>query len=274
MPGKAFDAEAFREFEYLGWDRLHAGYHKQWAHLTTQVAPALLDGAGVGAGTRLLDVACGPGYVAAAASERGARPTGLDFAPSMVRLAATNFPTLTFQQGDAEALPFAAGAFDAVTINFGVLHFPDADRALAEASRVLRPGGRLAFTSWAGPDGSAIGIAMTAIAENGRLDVDLPAGTPIFRFADHAECARTLGGSGFLDVVSSNHELTWRLPRPFALMEVFREATARMSGLLGAQDPAVLPAISVAMTAGCQRYVEGDMALLPMPCVLTVARKP
>lgn len=274
MSDTTFDAVAFRQFEYLGWDRLHAGYHKQWAHLTTQVARALLDGAGVGADTRLLDVASGPGYIAAAAAERGARPTGLDFAPNMVRLASANYANLAFQQGDAEALPFAAGAFDAVTINFGVLHFPNADRALTEAFRVLRPGGRLAFTAWAGPEGSAIGIAMGAIAEKGRLDVDLPAGTPLFRFADHAESARTLGDIGFRDVVSSDHKLIWRLTRPFALMEVFREATARMSGLLGAQDPAVLPAISAAMTAGCQRYVDGDVALLPMPCVLTAALKP
>ena len=274
MPEASFDAAAFRRFEFLGWDALHAGYHRQWAHLTTQIAPALLEGAGVVAGTWLLDVASGPGYIAAAAAECGARPIGLDFAPNMVRLATASYPTLSFQQGDAEALPFPDGAFDAVTINFGVLHFPDADRALAEALRVLRPGGRLAFTNWAGPEGSAIGIAMAAIAEKGKLDVKLPAGTPVFRFADHAECARTLGGIGFSDVRSGNHQLTWRLPRPFALMEVFREATARMSGLIGAQDPADLPSISAAMTAGCQRYVNGDSAFLPMPCVLTAARKP
>ncbi|NJN39977.1 MAG: class I SAM-dependent methyltransferase, partial [Gammaproteobacteria bacterium] len=225
-------------------------------------------------GTDLLDVACGPGYVAAAASALGARSTGLDFAPNMVRLASSNYPTLAFRQGDAEALPFEAGAFDAVTINFGILHFPDADRALAEAFRVLRPGGRLAFTAWAESDRSAIAIAMAAITDHGRLDVDLPAGTPLFRFADHAECARTLAGGGYRDVVSRDHELVWRLPRPFALMEVFREATARLSGLLGAQDPEALPKISAAMTAGCQRFVDGDLALLPMPCVLTAAQKP
>lgn len=274
MADKTFDAVAFRQFEHRGWDALHAGYHKQWAHLTTQIAQALLDGAGVGAGTRLLDVACGPGYVAGAAAERGARPTGLDFAPNMVRLASANYANVAFRQGDAEALPFAAGAFDAVTINFGILHFPNADRALTEAFRVLCPGGRLAFTSWAEDRGSAIGIAMAAIAENGTLDVDLPAGTPLFRFADHAESARTLGGIGFRDVVTSDRTLIWRLTRPFALMDVFRQATARISGLIGAQDPAVLPAIAAAMTAGCQRYVEGDVALLPMPCVLTAALKP
>ncbi|NJN40703.1 MAG: hypothetical protein HC807_07640, partial [Gammaproteobacteria bacterium] len=42
MPKKTFDAEAFRQFEYFGWDRLHSGYHQQWAHLTTQIVPALL----------------------------------------------------------------------------------------------------------------------------------------------------------------------------------------------------------------------------------------
>jgi len=269
----ASNRQAFRQFEYEGWNRLSEGYHRHWEHLTTQIVPAMLDAVEVVAGMEVLDVASGPGYVSGSASRRGAHTTGLDFSENMVALASRNFPGLSFTRGDAEILPFGDKSFDAVLINFGLLHFPDADRALAEAYRALRPGGRLGFTAWAGPEGSAIGIAMGAIAREGTLDVDLPAGTPIFRFADHGECARTLGEIGFADPVSTDMLLTWSLPAVDMLMDVFNEATARTSGLLRAQDPARLPTIKAAMTAGCRPFERDGRAELPMPSVLTVATK-
>jgi SAM-dependent methyltransferase len=180
---------------------------------------------------------------------------------------------LAFQVGDAEHLPFQDASFDAVLINFGILHFPNPDKALAEAERVLKTGGRLAFTAWAGPDGSAVGIAMNAIAREGSLDVDLPAGPPLFRFADHAECNRTLSKIGFEEIHTRDLLLTWSLPRHDALMSSFQQATARTSGLLAAQDPKLLPAIEEAMTEGCQPFRNGESADLPMPAVLTVGTK-
>ena len=269
----AYDPNAFRRFEHAGWERLHAGYHRHWEHLTTQAIPGMLGATGVGPGMRVLDVACGPGYVAGAAAERGAETVGIDFSESMLKLAQSNFPALAFRHGDAEDLPFAEGAFDCVLINFGVLHFPDADKALAEAYRVLKPGGRLGFTAWAGPENSAIGIAMNAIAREGTLEVDLTEGTPVFRFADHVECERALAAIGFVRVACDDMLLTWTLPAPDKLMECFQQATARTSGLLGAQDPAVLPAIAAAMAEGCRPYVEGGVANLPMPAVLTSATR-
>lgn len=271
--GPTFDPEAFRHFEHEGWNRLYLGYHNHWEHLTTQAIPQMLDGTGVTKGMDVLDVASGPGYVSGAASARGAKTIGLDLSEKMTELAAENYPNLTFQLGDAEDLQFPDGSFDAVLINFGILHFPDADKALSEAHRVLKSGGRLGFTAWAGPEGSAIGIAMGAVAKEGTLEVDLPPGTPIFRFADHGECERVLRGIGFNDISSTDIMLTWRLPSPDALMESFRNATVRTSGLLGAQDPAVLPVIAAAMTEACKPFDKGDHTDLPMPAVLTTGKK-
>ncbi len=273
MSDSTFEPAAFRKFEYEGWNRLYAGYHHHWEHLTTQAIPLMLGRTGVAEGTHVLDIASGPGYVAGAAAAKGAKTVGIDLSENMRKLAAENYPGLSFQLGDAEDLQFADGTFDAVLINFGVLHFPDADKALSEAHRVLKSGGRLGFTAWAGPEGSAIGIAMGAIAKEGTLEVDLPVGTPIFRFADHGECERVLRGIGFNDISSTDIMLTWRLPSPDALMESFRNATVRTSGLLGAQDPAVLPVIAAAMTEACKPFDKGDHTDLPMPAVLTIGKK-
>ena len=70
---------SFREFEHSGWDQLPQRYHDAVHTLTTQAIGPLLDAVRAD-GKKLLDVASGPGYVAAAAAQRGAEVTGLDFA--------------------------------------------------------------------------------------------------------------------------------------------------------------------------------------------------
>src|SRR5205807_2183578 len=133
---------AFHDFERAGWETAADHYGDAFGPLTSQAIPSLLRAAQAGEGTRLLDVASGPGYVAAAAAARGATVIGVDFASEMVTLATRRYPVLEFVEGDAEALAFPDRSFDAVAINFGVLHLARPDAALAEARRVLKPGGR------------------------------------------------------------------------------------------------------------------------------------
>jgi ubiquinone/menaquinone biosynthesis C-methylase UbiE len=117
-----FDAGAFHDFEHAGWERAAEFYGSAFGELTAQTAGPLLDAVGATAGTRLLDVASGPGYIAGAAADRGATVTGLDFSSAMVAEARVRHPGIAFREGDAEALPFDAGTFDAVVMNFALLH--------------------------------------------------------------------------------------------------------------------------------------------------------
>src|SRR5262252_1103959 len=203
----------FHDFEHAGWERAADSYGDAFGGLTSQTIPALLAAADVRAGMRVLDVASGPGYVAAEAAALGARPLGIDFAAEMVALASRRYPTLTFQRDDAESLSFTEGTFDAVTINFGVLHLARPDTALAEARRVLKSGGRCAFTVWAAPDISVgFGIVLKAIETHGRMDVSLPPGPPFFRFSDAAESSRSMTAVGFVNPEVQTVPLVWRLP--------------------------------------------------------------
>ena len=131
----SMDAEAFREFEHAGWEAVAHPYHHHFARLTTQATGPLLEAVGVGEGMRVLDVATGPGYAAAAASLRGADAVGLDFSAAQVALARSQYPTLEFHQGDAEALPFPDRSFDAVVSNFGMLHFARPSGVLCHDTR-------------------------------------------------------------------------------------------------------------------------------------------
>src|SRR5919108_6637688 len=193
----ATEEKNFRQFEHSGWQAIPEQYHGAFGALTTQAIGPLLDAVKVKKGVKLLDVASGPGYVAAAAARRGASVVGVDFSAAMVKAARRLHHEIEFREGDAEELPFGNGVFDAVVMNFGLLHLGDPDKALAEARRVLRPGGRFAFTVWAKPEETAgFGITLGAIQTHGNMRVPLPDGPPFFRFSDWAESKRSLAAAG------------------------------------------------------------------------------
>jgi len=99
--------DAFSAFERQGWEKLAQTYHSYYATLTSQSIDVLLVALDLQPGDRLLDVATGPGYLAASATARGANIVGIDFAVAMVDLARRLYPALEFRVENAEALPFA-----------------------------------------------------------------------------------------------------------------------------------------------------------------------
>ncbi len=260
----------FHDFERDGWQRAADHYGDAFGSLTAQAIPSLLATAGVGKGTRLLDVASGPGYVAAAAAELGASPVGVDFAPEMVALASRRYPSIDFFEGDAEALPFDDRSFDAVAINFGLLHLARPDTALAEARRVLKPGGRCAFTVWAAPQTSvAFAIVLKAIESYGRMDVPMPEGPPFFRFSDAAEASRSMSAAGFVKPLVQTVPLVWRLPSANALCDAFLNGAVRTAALLRAQTPEAMAKIRQAIADNAGTYRTNGAIELPMAAVLT-----
>jgi ubiquinone/menaquinone biosynthesis C-methylase UbiE len=265
------DPAAFRQFEHEGWQEIASRYHGGFAAVTVQSVEALLNAAHVKSGTRVLDVACGPGYAAAAAAVRGAIPVGLDFSSEMVEEARGRYPNLNFRTGDAEQLLFQNSEFDAVVLNFGMLHLARPERALEEACRVLRPGGRVAFTVWDTPDKAiGFGIVIGAIQKHGDLNVSIPAGPPFFRFSNPEESKRILSAAGFTNPVVTHVPQLWRLESSNALFEVMYNGSVRNAALLRAQQPDVLEAIRLEIT----RSVELNHNELPMPAVLAAADKP
>ena len=187
-----YDPAAFDAFEEAGWTTKEASaYHGLFGRVTPRVAEPLLDAVGAGRGTRLLDVATGPGYVAARAAERGAETIGVDLSDTMLAYARAHVAGVEFVHGDATALPFEDESFDAVVGAFVLLHLGTPERAVEQAARVLRSGGRAAFSVWDEPSrGRWIGVFFEAfVAAGAHPPADVPAGPNFFRFADDAEFA-------------------------------------------------------------------------------------
>src|SRR4249920_28503 len=116
----------FSSFEHEGWQKAAGQYDAGFGGVTSQSVEPILKAVGAGNGVRLLDVACGPGYVAFAAARLGCDVVGIDFSSAMIEvareIALKENSGLEFYEGDAEALNFPASSFEAVVMNFGMLH--------------------------------------------------------------------------------------------------------------------------------------------------------
>jgi SAM-dependent methyltransferase len=183
---------------------------------------------------------------------------------------------VTLRVADAENLPFEPGAFDAVAMNFGILHLAQPERALAEAWRVLKPEGLLGFTVWAKPD-EAVGFAIVlkAIEMFGNSDAPLPAGPPFFRFSDPLECEEALRRAKFVQTQAPiKLPLVWQLTSGPELFKAFLEGTARTGGLLRVQSPEALERIGEAVEKSCHKFQISGRLRVPMAALLVIAQKP
>lgn len=262
---------AIRDFELDGWQAAASSY-EGFAGATRLFIPSLLRAAHSRSGIRLLDVACGPGVAAGEAAAAGARAVGVDFSPAMIAVARQTCPAVEFRTADAEALPFADASFDTVIANFGIHHVERPERAIAEARRVLAPGGRFAFTFWAEPrDNTAWRIIFDAIAACGHTGVPMPAGNDAHATPDNF--ARLAAAAGFdaqtlrCDPIVED----WRLPPDADLVSVFETGTVRMATLLRGQG-AALGAIRRRVADDVQRYRRGQAIVLPTSAWLLAAQ--
>lgn len=263
----------FGDLEHQGWLEKAEAYRNLFGRITEQAITPILATFGDLSGKRFLDVGSGTGELTAQAAARGATAEGLDFAATMVAKATEQYPSIPFREGDAENLPYPDAHFDAAACSFGLLHMPNADRALMEARRVLKAGGRYTFTVWCGPDQGSdfFKLVMGAIREHGTLDVPLPPAPPVFRFADTRECARALREAGFAAPDTDSLPLTWRTDDPQAILELIYKSIVRTPMVLRAQTEEARTRIHKAIIAGAEHYRTRGVIHLRFPAVLATA---
>jgi ubiquinone/menaquinone biosynthesis C-methylase UbiE len=232
------DADAFNEFERRGWaENSSDAYDRVFGPVTQRVIDDLLDAAGVGEGTRVLDIATGPGYVAGRASKRGARVLGVDLSAQMLERARGAHQHVEFREGDAENLPLPSASFDAAVANFGLLHVGRPEKVVAEIARVLVPGGRAALTVWGPPDRARIfGLVPDALRTAGVSSPDqIPQGPDFFRFSSDTEFFRLLSSAGLRDASVRTIEFQHGVPGAEHLWDGMLHGSVRTRALLALQ---------------------------------------
>ena len=216
-----------------------SSYHSSGADLAAMISAAELSGT-----EQVLDMGCGAGHSAMAAATKAAHVTALDVTPEMLEVAAglageRGLTNMTFQQGDVSALPFADGSFDLVTSRVSAHHYGDPARALTEAFRVLRPGGRFLLVD-------------TIVPEDATLDTFYNC-FELLRDSSHVrnwratEWLRMLKGAGFeatlldryvIRLEGANWVERMRTPanKVAMLRQLFREATPAIRAAFEVQD--------------------------------------
>lgn len=265
---------SFKSLERQGWSERAQGYDVYTARITNPGITPLIDAARLAPGLRVLDLCCGTGLVAAAAAAQGASVTGIDISESMIEEARRKEIAAAFEVGDAEALSFPDASFDRVICNFGLYHLPDPDRAISEAARVLKPGGRYAFTTWHGPDVSPLfAIIPAAVQAHGTIDVGLPPAPPPFRLAEQGESMRVMKEAGFEDVAFA--EFTSLLECPIdEVIEFLEQGTVRMTMMLRAQTLEARRRIEDEVHRRLSAYAERGVLCLPMPAIVVTGMTP
>jgi ubiquinone/menaquinone biosynthesis C-methylase UbiE len=268
------DPAAFDRFEASGWDRKASAYRDFWAPITARAGSALLDAVELRPGDRVIDIGSGTGNLARQAADRGARPIGVDVAPSMTALASTLHPDLSFADGSADRLPFEDGQFDVALLGFVLLHVGRPRDVLREARRVLAAGGRFGMTLWDEGDVNALHAAiLSSVAEVGaEPPADLPPGPPGF-YAD-ADLVALLESAGFRDVRVTHVAFSVAFANASTMWDGILRAGVRFPPLVQAQTPAIRARIRTAFDRYVGRFATADGSLaVPTSIQVTAGRR-
>jgi uncharacterized peroxidase-related enzyme len=201
-----------------GWGRRAAEFASTLEPASCREYAAMHHHVDVHQGDRLLDVACGSGLALELAAIRGAHVSGIDASPRLVEIARDRSPDGDIRVGDMTALPWADATFDVVTSFRGI--WATTIDALAEARRVLRPGGRIAVTTWGhvkvSPGFWALSPFSLAAHEKVRAQADMKSlGRP-------GVGEQLLADAGFEHVQRHRVPFVWEFPDP----EAFARAIA------------------------------------------------
>jgi SAM-dependent methyltransferase len=212
---------------------------------------------------RVLDVAAGNGNATLAAARRWADVTSTDYVVTLLERAreraAAERLSITFQEGDAERLPFADASFDVVLSTFGVMFAPDQEQAARELLRVCRAGGKIGLSNWT-PDGF-IGHVFRTIGKY----VPPPPGVKSPALWGTEQRLRELFGAGISDLTITRRLFVFRYRSAQHWLQVFRTYYGPVLKAFAALDEEGQAGLAGDLTDLLQRFNQGGTDTLAVP---------
>ncbi len=244
MATDAFDAVAYKQTTREQWQDAAAAWHRwdpvfdEWLGEATEL---MLDLAGVGEGSRVIDIAAGSGGQSIAAARRGATVLATDISPNILEEAEAaareaGVSTIATHVVDGESLDVAPATFDAAISRLGLMYMPDKQRALAEARGALRDGGRYAAVVFAEADRNRFfSVPIGIIRRRAELPPPAPGLPGPFSSVNLAE---QLEAAGFRDVDVRRVESPLRLESAAQCAQLERESFGALHQMLMGLTPA------------------------------------
>jgi ubiquinone/menaquinone biosynthesis C-methylase UbiE len=285
MEGTTINPVEFRDAQRKQWDTAASGWSK-WRQLmeesVTVISERLVEIADVQPGNRVLDVACGLGEPTRTAA-RAAGPDGsvvaTDISAEMLAFArelakAEGLGNIEFVEADASSLDFPQDSFDAAVSRWGIIFEPDAEGAAARIRGFLKPGARMAISSWGQPEQVPM-LAVPMQTAMKRLDVPPPPpGTPgPLSRPTHEAIAGLLEGGGLSDVEVEEQEvvLEWESPEQFTTF--VKEIAPPITAMIEPHPPEEQEATWAAITEAIRERADKDGAVRLANQVLMAAGK-
>jgi ubiquinone/menaquinone biosynthesis C-methylase UbiE len=253
------------------------------AAMGRNVTQALVEYARPAMGMKVLDLASGTGEPAISLSSKvgsGGDVIALDLSSELLEVAKqraeqrrlTNFHV---RVADAQELPFADNTFDLITCRFGVMFFADCEKALIEASRVLKPSGRVCFVAW-GPFDQPYWKSTMGIAHRHVGGPLLEASSAnMFRFADPGSLAKVLHLAGFTAVEEETKQLPWTWPGSAEeLWEYAQAVSAPFRAMLERIPENKRALIDAEVYEAVRQFEDGNRIKFGVTVVFASARKP
>lgn len=242
--------------------------------LFAQWGPVVADAAAVGRGERVLDVACGTGALTLAVAERVGRNgsvVGLDANPEMLAVARRKRSAVEWREGRAEALPFPDASFDAVVSQFAFMFFDDRAHALREATRVLRPDGRLAVAVCDAVENSPGYAAFAALLDRLFGSAVGDAFRAPFVLGDSEQLLATAREAGIAAARVGRHKGTVRFGSVASLVSTERACAWTLGGVLDHDQFSRL--LEEAPTALAPFVASDGTVVFDMPALILTAAK-
>jgi SAM-dependent methyltransferase len=235
-----------------GWERRAAAFRRDTMPVSTWMVEAIAPQPG----HTVLDLAAGigdTGFLAAELIEPGGTLITSDLVPEMLsaaqrRAEALGLRNVRFRQIDAEAIDQPAASIDGVLSRWGYMLMPDAEAALRDTRRVLRPGGRVALAAWADPDDNPWTVLpVRELVERGKAE-PAPPGPGQFAWAPEGAIAETLDAAGFVEYEVDSIGFTFDFGSVREWWEVQRDMSQRVgdaaAGLTTAEEDEVVAALA------------------------------